>query len=117
MPKLRGVSSEGGDFLDRYAGEVALLAQGLGRLQHSLSGVYGRALDAAAVEDMQRLDAFTQTAEVLAQIAAQLARAPTLDRGAVAMMISNVNLADVAARLIGDTDATMAAGSGDMEMF
>jgi hypothetical protein len=94
-----------------------LLAQGLGRLQDALGSIYGRDLETTALEDVQRLDAFTQTAEILAQIANQMARSSTLDRDAVAMMISNIKLADVAARLTGEAGAAVPCTSGDIEVF
>lgn len=117
MPKLRGVSDEGADFLGRYAEEVALLASGLGQLQAAMSEVYGRVLASGAGEDLQRLDAFTQTAETLASIAGKLVQEPSLDRDAVAMLVSNVKLADVAARLVGGDKSDLHWEAGDIEVF
>lgn len=117
MATLRKISPEGAQFLGRYADEVALLADGLGRLQQSLGAVYAHALAAGDIEDLQRLDTFTQTAEALARIADGFAREPMLDQGAVAAMVSSVKLADVAARLIGDRPDETHSESGDFEVF
>lgn len=117
MQSSRKIASEGTEFLGRYANEVARLADGLAQLQQSLSKIYESALADGGAEDLQRLDAFTQTAEALASIADRLAREPMLDHGAVAKMVSTIKLADVAARLVGDTHVDPLLGSGDCEVF
>lgn len=116
MSELHRVSEDGVRFLERYASEVAMLANGLAALQDALSSIQARQLAPEAAIGLQRLDEYTQKAAALAQLADQIGKAPVLDHEAVLLLTSSVRLAELAARLEGDTQRGSADAS-EVELF
>lgn len=103
-------------FLARYAQELELLASGLESLQLTLAEKNMRG-GAMAPVGQQALDELTQRAQALAGIARRLPPIATLDMASVSMLTASVTLADVAARLLGETPPGMDVVSGEVELF
>ena len=102
-------------FLSRYADELAALAQGLETLQSTLSDTNTRS--AGSVEGRQALDALTQRAQALADVARRMPGLEALSDKNIGLLIASVKLADVAARLAGQQPSVKSAPAGDVELF
>ncbi len=103
------------DFLSRYADELDGLARGLETLQTTLAEA--RVRSEGGTEGMQALDALTQRAHALAQIARRMTGLGSFSDPTIRLMIANVKLADVAARLTGKPPPASPELSGEVEIF
>lgn len=102
-------------FLARYADELEALARGLERLQTTLSEA--RSMTQEAPQGQQALDELTQRAQALAEIARRMPGLEAFSDRSIRLMIANVKLADVAARLAGEPPPAARAPSGEVELF
>lgn len=103
------------EFLTRYADELDALARDLEKLQTTLADA--RIKTTKAPEGQQALDELTQRAQALADVARRISSGERHSDQTIRLIIANVKLADVAARLAGEPPPAARAPSGVVELF
>ncbi len=111
------IVTETESFLSRYAGELESLASGLAQLQVVLAEAQRRQSTPQIPQGQQALDELTQRAQALAELARRMEGLPGPDEPSIRMMIANVKLADVAARLTCTPPFRTPTHSGELELF